>query len=169
MLRVCQLQASGGISTLHSRASSLQSATQENSIRTKTTPPSQTNKDTSQVAPFERQPYIYIYIYIYRGIQVSGQTGVCVVPAIGETCDSPTKIRRYQAYMCICIYTYIYIYIYSYMYIYIYMCIYIYIYIYRYVCICMYVCIYIYIYIYTCVKLKSSETWHVVQLNTGSI
>ena len=43
-LRVSQLQASGGISTLKSRASGLQSTTQGNSIRTKQTPPSQKKK-----------------------------------------------------------------------------------------------------------------------------
>ena len=44
-LWVSQLQASGGISTLQSRASGLQSTTQGNSIRTKNNPSSQkTNK-----------------------------------------------------------------------------------------------------------------------------
>ena len=43
-LRVSQLQASGGISTLQSRASGLQSTTQGNSVRTKKTPPSQKKK-----------------------------------------------------------------------------------------------------------------------------
>ena len=48
-LRVSQLQASGGTSTLQSRASGLQSTTQGNSIRTKKTLPSQTTTTTNHI------------------------------------------------------------------------------------------------------------------------
>ena len=54
---VSPLQVSGGISTLQSRASGLQSTTQGNSVRTKKTPPSQTKKQTPNT-----QHYIQVVV-----------------------------------------------------------------------------------------------------------